>query len=338
MFNLYQQLIEDISYDLNIRKYSTESPEEYHSRIVYSAVSVWMKYILLDHMIHENEAEIKSKNYHYRRTSEILDEYINLFPSVSYWMYPDKNIDPIHIIRNRLIAASEINEVDLDGNITLARKKIIPLDKNVSRLIEISTPNTEFKYVGLTKIIKAINKSQSTLQIENSLELVNEFKKPSYYTKILKLDFKYEVFNVHKNNKYEKNWISNGLLDSEIHLIRKETEQVNYWDYLLLSKRADNYYQYPIHEELIKQGFHYRLISGLRQLNENPLAAEYKIVHDIVELNLEYNLPKYEESFLTTYAWPKNHILDSWSFIVPLELWNIVARIIQLLGYKLEET
>lgn len=338
MLILYKQLIEDISYDLNIQKYPTEKNELYHSRIVYSTISLWMKYIILDHMIHEDEAEIKTKNYHYRRSVEVLDEYTNLFPDTSCWMYPDKNKDPIHILRNRLIAAGEINEVDLGGNITLAKKKIIPVTADVSRLIEISTPNTDFKYVGITKIIKTMNEQQSALFTDNSLDLVKEFMNPSFYHKMTKLDFRYEVYNTLKNNKYEKHWMPNGRLDSEIHLIRKETNQVNYWDYLLVLNRSDVLYQYPLNEELVKQGFHYRLILGLRQLYENPLVAEYRIIQDIVELNLGYNLPRYEESLLTTYSWPKNNILDSWSFIVPLELWARVAETLETLCYKLEES
>lgn len=335
---LYKQLIEDISYDLNIQKYPTEKDELYHSRIVYSSISLWMKYIILDHMIHAEEAEVKSKNYHYRRSTEVFDEYTNLFPEISYWMYPDNNIDPIHIIRNRLIAAGEINEVDLEGNITLAKKKIVPVDENVSRLIEISTTNNDFKYVGITKIIKAMNENQKTLFSENSLNLIKEFMAPSIYHKIPKVNFRYEVFNTFRKNKYEKHWILNGHLDSEINLIRKETNIVNYWDYLLVINRSDGLFQYPLKEELVKQGLHNRLILGLRQLYDNPVIAQYSRNRDIVELNLGIKLPRYEESLLTTYSWPKNHILDSWSFIVPLELWDKVATTLETLGYKLEET
>ncbi|KAF3301029.1 hypothetical protein FPV24_05815 [Carnobacterium sp. PL24RED07] len=334
---MYKQLIEDISYDLNIQKYPSEKVKQYHSRIVYSAISLWMKYIILDNMIHEDEAEIKTKNYHYRRSKEVLEEYSNLFPEISYWMYPDMDKDPIHVLRNRLIAAGEINEIDLSGNITVAKKKIIPITANISRMIEISTSNTEFKYVGITKIINARNKQQPFLFTDNSLELVKEFLNPSFYYKIPKFEARYEVFNPLKGTKYEKHWIPNGRLNSDIHLIRKETQQVNYWDYLLVVNKSDGLYQYPLNEMLVNQGFHYRLILGLRQLYDNPLVAEYRIIQDIVDLRLEYNLPRYEESVLTTYSWPKNNILDSWSFIVPLELWDRVAEILKTLGYKLEE-
>ena len=120
-------------------------------------------------------------------------------------------------------------------------------------------------------------------------------------------------------------------------MIRKENQQVKYWDYVLVLNRLGVLYQYPLNKELVKQGFHYRLILGLRQLHENPLVAEYTIVEDIVDLHLEYNLPRYEESLLTTYSWPKNNILDRWSFIVPIEIWDIVSEMLKKIGYKLKE-
>lgn len=332
-----KQLIEDISYTLNIQQYSTEKAELYQARIIYSAISVWMKYILLDHMIHEDEAEVKSKNYHYRRSTEILEEYINLFPRLSHWLYSDKNIDPIHIIRNGLIAAGEINEVDLSGNITLAKKKIIPINKNISRVIEISTSMTAFKYVGLTKIIKTKNEFEIPLQIENSLGLVNEFINQSFYQEMFHTDSRYELYNVFRSDKYKISWTINGILDSEINLIRKERNQVNYYDYYLVLKRSGTFYQYPLNEVLVNQGFHNRLILGLRQLYDNPIVAKYKKHQQIIELNLDRKLPRYEESFLRTYAWPKNHISDNLSFIIPLELWNTVSQMLEPLGYKMEE-
>lgn len=334
---MYKQLIEDISYDLDIKKYPGEDKNLYHSRIVYSAISLWMKYIILDHMVLSDEFEVKSKNYHYRRISEILDEYINIFPEISPWMSRDYTTNPIHIIRNRLIAAGEINEIDLDGNITLAKKKTIPLDEKISRLIEISTQNTNFKYVGITKIINDENESGLGLMIENSLDLAKEFNNPSYYSELSKINFEYESFNFHKKNKYEKNWISNKKLDLEINLIRKKTNTVNYWDYLLILKQFDKLFQYPLKEELIKQGFHNRLILGIKKLYDNPSVARYKRHENIIELRLDNKLPKYEESLLMTYSWPKNHILDSWSYIVPIEIWNRVTEVLKTLGYEMEE-
>lgn len=337
MIFLYKQLIEDIAYDLKIQKYPSEKIEQYYSRIVYSAISLWMKYIILDHMIHKDEAEIKTKNYHYRRSMDILKEYLNLFPDIAYWMYPARDKDPIHVLRNRLIAAGEINEVDLSGSITIAKKKIIPITIDISRLIEISTPSTEFKYVGITKIVNMKNNHNQSLDLDNSLDIVKEFMNINFYHQIPRIETRYEIFNPLKKHKYETHWVPNGRFDSDIHLIRKENQQVKYWDYVLVLNRSDVLYQYPLNKELVKQGFHYRLILGLRQLHENPLVAEYKIVEDIVDLHLEYNLPRYEETLLLTYSWPKNNILDRWSFIVPLEIWDIVSEMLKKIGYKLKE-
>lgn len=234
MLILNQQLIEDISYDLKIEKYPTEKDSLYQSRIIYSAISLWMKYIMLDHMINKEETEVKSKNYHYRRSAEVFNEYMTLFPEVSNWMHPEGRSAPINLIRNRLMAANEINEVDIDGNITLAKKKVVPLDNDVSRLIEISTPNTEFKYVGLTKIIKATNGNITKLATESSLEIATTFMNLAFYQPISKLDFRYEVINLFKKGKYDKHWLSNQPLNSGLHLIRKQTKQMNYYDSLVL--------------------------------------------------------------------------------------------------------
>ncbi|MFX5245301.1 hypothetical protein ABTD35_21210, partial [Acinetobacter baumannii] len=82
---------------------------------------------------------------------------------------------------NRLIAAGEINEIDLSGNITIAKKKIIPITIDVSRLIEISTPSTEFKYVGITKIVNMKNNHNLSIDLDNSLDIVKEFMNINFY-------------------------------------------------------------------------------------------------------------------------------------------------------------
>lgn len=333
---MYKQLISDIAFDLGIKSYQGESIDLYCSRVVYSGISLWMKYILLDRMILEDESEIKTKNYHYRRSSEILNEYLNLFPAVKKWMCPRDNVNPIHEIRNRLIAADEIIEVDLAGNITLAKPKKLTIDRNISRLIDLTSEISEFKYVGITKIMNEQNKNDVTLLSESSLDIVKEFINPLYYSVLPTTNFDYELFNPMTKHKFNNDWLDNGNINMELNLIRKRTDIENYWDYVLVLNQSDKLYQYPINDELIKQGFHIRLMLGLRKMYGNTVKARFKKNGDIVELTLDINLPRYEQSFLTTYSWPKRHIIDNWSFIVPIEIWDVIAKMLQTLGFEME--
>lgn len=330
---MQKQLIEDMIYDLNIESYPGEVESQYHARIIYSAMSLWMKHIILDQTIEEDKHEVKSKKYHYRRSAEIFEEFISLFPSIESWMYPDKKINPLHQIRNDLIASGEINEVNVNGDIGLGRPQRIPISSDISRVIGLYDDKESSKYTGVTKICIGYNDEKSSSLSQDSTAVIEDFLNPSYYSEQLDLKFDYELFKVHKAGKYNKRWEENGRLDSELNLIRVKTPHENFWNYALLLNHSGKVYKYSLHEELINIGFHSQLMIGLKKIYGS--AAEANFIHkdNIIELNLDIKLPRYEEMIIRTYSWPKNNIVDSWSYIIPIEVWSMVKKLLITLGY-----
>lgn len=332
---MHSQLIDDIAFDLRIKKYESERIELYNSRVIYSAMSSWMKHILLDHTIEEDKMELKTKNYHYRRSNEILIEFVNLFPEIHNWLY-FKNRDPIHIIRDRLISANELVESNLEGDITIAPPQKISITSNTTRLIDLSGEHWKFKYVGVTKIINEESTYKSDHLSKDSLDIVDEFTNRLYYSELLEFNFDYELFNPLKKSNNDKDWLGRGSLKSGINLIRKKTAFENLWDYVLIINDSNKYYQYTLIDELIKQGFHIRIMLGIRKLYKSPIKAKFNIKNQIVVLHLGMKLPKFEQSILTTYSWPRRNIEDNWSFIVPIELWDMMFEMLQTLGFEME--
>lgn len=106
--------------DLKIWQYSGESNPQFVARVVYSALSMWIRVSTLDENIFEpSENPVGVSKVHIlNRCQSFLDFMIKRYPDIREWFYPkDEKQKPIETIRERLYNAGEL--VDIGFNTDL---------------------------------------------------------------------------------------------------------------------------------------------------------------------------------------------------------------------------
>ena len=178
------ELIKQLSTDLKISFYKYESEESFYSRLIYSALSDWMKMCVLDRT-NEKYIDCKSKSYIRIRCEEILQDFLRIFPECRNYFYKNNDNNenhPINVLRNKLIVNMEL--IYKSGNIYLPKGIIQSINPNYSRILGID--GMRKKSHGIAKLVN----NAKEVGVENI-----PFDNCDEFYKVLFKNIKWEPFN-----------------------------------------------------------------------------------------------------------------------------------------------
>ncbi|MEK3984254.1 hypothetical protein MHB77_12730 [Paenibacillus sp. FSL K6-3166] len=341
-------VIKRIADDLKIRKVPEEKQEVFLSRIVYSALSMWIRYSTLDEdILNQSIGKIGVSKIHiYNRCKLFLENMIQMYPTIEKWFYPeDQNTRPIEIVRERLYQGGELVDVGFHTDISLPfyEESLINSNVVVTRGLQSAALN---KITGLAQLKhdERENFDPSDTMDFFGLESKSASARVVEYLKLIKWSKRSEI-NAQVFNKYSMNIFSNSwdadlkLNDHDVTIYRNPLYWQGNRDYGFIKKINNTYYTSQINEYLIEQYEVRRFMYGLKENVGNPVSGKYKRFQDknLFLLHLSNGLPTKEENILMLLGWPMKNINDKYNFIFDGVVWNFIREILNNLNIKLEE-
>lgn len=335
-----EDVLNKINRDLNIVRYDGESKNEYLSRIIYSALSMWVRYSTLDHDFFPTARKGTgvSKKYVIYRCKPFLKQMLKLFPESRNWFYPqgEDSDNPITIVRDRLYHSGQLLDVGFKNRVGLPEADECAVDSRIAiRKGVIPKPFSHLS--GLAQIIV---QSEETVEVEkesilNFFGLMNQkaqtFLK-DYLTYIRwhpESEFTRELFNKYSEKPFSSCWsIDLSLENNDITLFRNGSRA-----YGFIKKEDGVVYTSYISDYFIRRYEVRRWMYGLKKDTHTTVKADLKKYPDaqLFELQLYSDLPIKEKSILLLIGWPKKHISDHLHLLFHESVWEIVKLILHQL-------
>ncbi len=333
---IVHEMIATMARDLNIKRFCNESEVQYINRILYSAMSCWVKAAAVDQSITDKTTQGVSRKHIFEKCSHILNEMLLRFPQSVAWFEIKDEDDPIDIIRRRLLQNGDLVNVGYDTNIGLAIKQEIELGYGVRQLIG-SFKETGFIYTGIALAAPSI-KDDLKSPIVSTVEWFREYVKNAWWKAGNCIDDRTEYFEAEMDSVSNYTcWTSRrGRRFNSVILIRHPLHHGAY-EYFLEKEEHGAISYHKVDTHLQKMGEHRRIMFALRSIAQSPVPVEKCEYDDHVKLLIKTYLPDKERIILETFAWPHRSIVDRGEWDMPNFIWPYVKAHIEGMGVKIEE-
>lgn len=342
--NSKDEILEEISNDLKILKYEGEDLVSYKSRVIYSALSNWVKISTLDiDILNDVQRNIgQSREYISNKASIFLQNIIDIFPEVYPWFYPNDIKDkPEKIIIDRLKNAGEIIKSGFNSYLALPIYEECIVDNKTkvtrgieNKKIEMCTGLTQLKYSEVSYEVDK-NRLFDFYGVENQTakEMWDRYINQVTWNK--RTDISCPIFNKNSKVAFYKSWDDDYKLnDGEISIYKE-----NFSDYGIIKKINNEIYTNQFNHAIIDNFEIRRFMYGLKYEANNPVKVDYKYLNNkkLVELSLKCTLPNHETNILLALGWPKNSILDTKNLIFSIHVWEFIKIILENLNIIVRE-
>lgn len=326
--------------DMRIFPYSDETQKYFIPRLIYSAISQWLRVATQDELYGENT--IKSKVYLLNRGREILTHFIIAFPEAEdYFLNTNSKFivdEVIKDIREKMFSAGELTEVGQQKNVTIPQYFEEGCSLGYSRIIGFCDTETRYYYVGITRIFEN-NKSQN-YRIEDDrmdcLDFLEWIYKNAMWTQCENSN-QLEFFDSTINKAPYQSWSDKANKSIEHHIGRIGLYNGLY-EYWLLKYKDGKWYQAPFSSVLREYKEERRVFLALRKKYKNSINASFEYKGKVVLLNLFCRVPIKEEILLDTFCWPQKRFYDKLNYVVPYKIWDGLKVILETnLGLDLRE-
>ncbi len=321
-------MLEKIASDLGLYRFQEESSDEYKIRVVYSSLSCWIKAATLD-SVNEKKKTGVSKKHVLKKASDVLRGFISLYPEINSYFYGNEDIDPVSLLRERLILGGDILTCGFNTDIIMSDECDLYIS-NVLQVLYGRLIEKEAFYSGVS-VLKRVDNNEKISPAEDIMSWFKNYVKTAWWKSIDAsfLESKIEIYDVAKkiNNNYGC-WQTNiESIPSEVMLGRRVVNKSSY-EYFLLKKDK----MHRIDPFMVGQGEHIRMMLALRLMKKNYLVVRIKIHSDCVCCNLPILLPNREKKLFQLYAWPLDKIENEYNWIMEKDIWNIIEPSIRNLG------
>lgn len=325
--------------DMKIFPYSEESDCQYIGRLIYSALSQWLRVATQDELYGENIS--KSKRYIFNRGVELLNNFTEAIPEASkYFLSPEGNFEVEDVIRNireKMLTSGELIEVGKQKNVTIPIYSEVVCASGFRRIVGIDNNPRDCVYCGITRICKNEEKMYvgDLIESEETLEFLAWIYKKAMWTKCSDLSG-YEIFNPMSTKVPYQSWSDRANRSLEWHLGRVRT--IEGYEYWLLKLNREEWFQAPFPSVLHEYKEERRVILALRKKCNNEMNAMFEYKGNDTILYLYCGLPLKEESILETFCWPQVRYNDKYKYVMPTIVWDGIRNIlVKNLGMTLRE-
>ncbi|MBD7970010.1 hypothetical protein [Paenibacillus gallinarum] len=343
-------IIHHIAKDLKIVKIPLETEEQYFSRIIYSALAMWIRYSTLDEdILFPEKSKIGVSKTHIRnRCQPFIDEMIKMYPSTRQWFYPpDKESDPVGTVMERLCNAGELVEVGYSTDLALPHYAWCLANENMSIIRGIKN----FDLLGVTGISQ-LDELTDNLVLNPRADLFSFYSLSKNTEDVLlneilekmewvawSNDLPYQLFNKFSQKNFSYSWdYEFKENDTEITLYRHPLYLKGNKDFGFVKKMDGKIYTSQLSEYFVETFEVRRYMYALRHSAGNSAKAKY-IQHsdvDLVELHLYNGLPSNETKILGILGWPVHNIYDMRKLVFHISVWDFVKQLLSNLNISLE--
>lgn len=334
--------------DLKIKSYFHEEEGYYQARIIYSAMSFWLKMITLDTSF-DNQITTSnvSKLHLMKRGTRILQELLSIYPLAQAWYQPlNENNSPIQILITRLVECGHLLDIEKKYYISLPVYKEIPIGNELQYIQGLRNHFNHGYSSGLSWLTHAPHVTLTSydelpyfFKTSDVVEYIDTFYNELRWQQTsCKNDRQYFDPNCPKN--LSACWKNTHLLkDGDVTLSRHYIEQIQGYNYFAVKRIGNIIYTSPL-ASYFKEHFEVRrILYGLRTKANNPVnihITRYP-TNGLFEVRLYSNLPKKEQSILLALGWPKINITDLNTLLFDKSLLAYIRYLFINLHIKIEE-
>lgn len=330
-------IIDKMATDLGIFRYNGEETTSFKCRVIYSAMSSWIKAITMDQPIGSKENHLSgvSRRHIYERGNAVLESLIKLNPETAPWFgVEDSDENPVVIIRNRLLNHGDLLNEGFDTNLALpvARRKqfISGYDTIYGEVL-----GKKYIYSGISVLCSNHVTKQSEV-CESAEEWLKSFLKNIWWSPIPSEMNELTYFNpAHKSRNNYTAWDSSLPNVSDEFILGRLMINQNGYEYYLLKPKSK--LMHRIDPFLQEQGYHIRIMLALRKKANNSVVAITKNYGDHIHLKLSTHLPTKERILLESYAWPYNRINDMRYWTMYNYIWKYIKPYFESIGIRIAE-
>lgn len=344
MENKNYDILKQIINDLKIRQYDGEKLNLYISRVVYSALSFWIRTSTLDEdILQQSSKKIGVSKVHIlNRCRPFIDNMIELYPEIYQWFYPEgSKEDPIVTIRERLYGGGELVDVGFNTDLALPNYKECIVNKRVNIIRGLNSGCFQ-KITGLAQF-KILDKKNNVdfekafkfygLRIQSAKEILREYVKNTKWNK--KEEITFQIFNKYCSNSFSSCWDNEyKLKNDDISLYKNE-----FFDFGFIRKLNGSIYTSEIEKYLIDKYEIRRFMYGLKNDVNNSIVVRYRKYDEkrLVEVRLDNALPQEEENILMLLGWPIENINDKYNLLFNTSIWLFIKNLLKNLNITLQE-
>lgn len=333
-------IINAMENDMKIIPYLGEKNISYKSRLIYSALSNWLRITTQDELYGENGS--KSKVYILNRGREILSSFVEVVPeTLQYFSDESQRFiadDVIRDIREKMLIAGEIVEINGKKKVTLPKYREVACVLGYNRVLGLDRSAAKVESVGVARITKSEMATSGELinPRVDCLDFLNWIYDNAEWTEVQSIE-NYEIFDAMSRKAPYLSWSdkANKKIESHIGRVSIYNGMVEYW---LFKFKNGQWYQTPFSSVLREYKEERRIFLGLRKKYGNPMIVDYEFRSTVVILYLFCRLPIKEEGLLDAYCWPMERYNDKLNYIVPYKIWDEIKNILEIdLGITLRE-
>jgi len=338
-----REIISKLSRDFNISKYSAESDNGFISRISYSALGVWARFLASYNDDSSKEIGNIFKSTHHRKLVGVLRNYEDLFEEISEFYNTE---DPIALLRSSLLASGDLIEIGFDSRISIALQTALYIDEGI--IAETSFQQFPEKAVasGLaalkltpqsTDTVRTLLAGFGVPEISAKSALVARIKDASW-EQIVSLE-DYEYFDSNRKGVLSSCWIQFYALTDVPCLVRRKTSFGPY-EYSMAKREPTGIYlsRFTEFEQSDLVRVPQRMMYGFKSSSRNRCTANVDVYKNYSVWHFWSKLPPQEEHLLRYIGWPVGNIENRANeYVVRNELNELLRQVADNLGLIREE-
>lgn len=346
---MFNPLISQISKDLNIQQFKNEAIKSFGNRLIYSAISAWIRVLVLGksytdlHLSIETQYPNVDINHIQNRASQVAYGLLKSIPHEDSWL-PGSMEDQCSELASTIIRLMkfcfEISQLYDSRRLTTSPKRFIDIENMRAHFggVDWNNNSNSWHTVGLGRW-ELDSKSKRNNQLIFDIPNVNYEKFLSeLISNILwkdkELNGDYEIFLTGLNRFNREAWktIDTPKIPQGISLLRNISDG----GYLLVNREnssvmsvclLDNWYYQE--KEL------FRIMYALNCNALTPIKFYTEHKEDHVILHTHSSLPNAETRLILMSSWPKRSFNDIYYRIIPKFMWPVIQPILENLGVRL---
>lgn len=334
---------EIIGKELNIPKYACEDTVQYHARITYSAIGMWIRMLSATQ---SKETKPWSKSALHRKISEVLQSYIRIDSELVHWFYPNGTSNPIKILRNTLFRAGDLIECGFDSRVKCANERIIPFSDTQAFITGYQSSFQLNHSAGLACTIKGDFECTTDFLSNNfqiplsSAEMqLKQVSKTAKWEKVESID-NYEIFDPTRKKILSSCWVRFLPMASNQLYIARSQYSFGMYDYQLIKYENNIYYRSSMsafsQHELVRDT--QRLLYAYKAIYGHPATVLVDKLDKYTIWHFWSKLPPAEEFFLRYIGWPLENIENTKNeYLIRNEFSYLVETIVKNLNIEMEE-
>lgn len=331
-----------IAKDLKISRFPNETENDFIGRVIYSALSEWIKASTFDRKIDDQEGVTDvgcTKHHVTRKCGDILDAFLEVYPQIKSYFFPsdEKEPKPIQEIQKRLflggvLVSGENNTVQLSqekygyisNHFYFERGNFFQMGKQVSGLGCYTNTISEDFHISQIDELFFIPPKNAEETFQHFYQLMDE----KFETFSTVPEF-WKFFDYSSNKRFHNSWVNHFHEKGKITVYKNSNSPLDYG----LAKYSNgklSFAKFPSHIAETKEIR--RILYGLRAIENNPCQASLKLKGDSVNLEFYTSLPQREQTLLYMMAWPVRSMYDRTQYIAPIEFLPTIKKMLNNLN------